>query len=247
LIVDAPAEVLMILDAHTHILPNIDDGAASTDEALTMMQATSNDCDMFFLTPHFYPHERSLEDFLHKRNRSVDVMRPHLLTAGAQYAVGCEVYLSPLLFKNDDLSGICIGSSRYALIEMPFLKTWGMQLFEMLDVLLYEHKYIPIIAHVERYLFFRKNPDVLDMLIRKGCLVQLNAESVIASMWGRDFPMKLLKSEKVHLLGSDCHNMSSRKPNLQEARTVILKKLGACGLQQIDEVSARVAAAASSI
>ena len=72
----------MILDAHTHILPNIDDGAASPDEALLMMHAASKDCDAVFLTPHFYPHERSLEDFLHKRTRAAQVIISHPLQIG---------------------------------------------------------------------------------------------------------------------------------------------------------------------
>jgi protein-tyrosine phosphatase len=195
----------MILDAHTHILPQIDDGAASPEESLLMTQAVSCDCDVVFLTPHFYPHEQSLDDFLLKRAHAEKLFSSLSLPDNLKTVVGCEVYLSPLLLKNDDLAGICIGKSRYALVEMPFIKTWNEKLFEIIDVLLYEQKIVPIFAHVERYPFFRKNPAVLNALVRKGCLAQLNAEALLSSFWEREFPIKLIqKTQAVHLLGSDC-------------------------------------------
>lgn len=201
-------------------------------------------CDAFFMTPHFYPHECSLEDFTARRGRSLEKLRGEIDLSDMTFAVGCEVYLSPMLFISEDLSQICIGESSYALVEMPFSPDWGKKIFELLDSLIYEHKISPILAHVERYSYFKRFPEVLDALTARGCLVQINAESLLGSIFSREHAFKMLKANKVHLLGSDCHNTTSRRPNLEKARNIIKKKLGAGCLSFIDSHSEKIAVSA---
>ena len=45
----------------------------------------------------------------------------------------------------------------------------------------------------------------------------------------------LLKKDKIQLLGSDCHNMTTRVPNLGLAKEAIEKKLGEKILERINE------------
>ncbi len=64
-------------------------------------------------------------------------------------------------------------------------------------------------------------------------LVQANAEFFINPLTSRK-ALKMLKEEKIHLLGSDCHNLNERKPNLKKAVELIEKKLGAKVISRID-------------
>ena len=64
---------MQFYDMHSHILPEFDDGAKSVQEALDLIsvlkkQGVNNIC----LTPHFYTHEMSLEDFVKSRNEAFE-------------------------------------------------------------------------------------------------------------------------------------------------------------------------------
>ena len=74
--------------------------------------------------------------------------------------------------------------------------------------------------------------DLLDEYINAGCLVQVNISSFSdASRGTRKKLIKYLENGKIHLIGSDCHNLSSRSPNYEDCINVIMKK---CGPQAID-------------
>ena len=92
---------------------------------------------------------------------------------------------------------------------------------------------VPVIAHIERYFSFFK-PSMLDDLLDEGIMVQSNAEAFL-QFSSRRRALQMLESGSIHFLGSDCHNMGKRAPNVGEAIEVIEKRLGACAIERLCE------------
>ncbi len=223
----------MILDLHTHILPGIDDGAKSADISARMLAEIAQPV---VLTPHFYPYESPIDDFLKKRAAAYDRLR-EVMQAQTPALVGCEIFLSPLLMKNQDLHRLCISGTDFALIELPFTERLEDKMLRLLEDLRYNHGIKPILAHVERYRYITQSRDMLETLISCGCMVQVNAESFLASPLKRRFVFELLKNNKIDFLGSDCHNLTTRPPNLMQAVEFIVKKRGQQALEKIEKRS----------
>lgn len=227
----------VILDFHTHILPGIDDGAKSTKESKGMLEEIQRQrSDPVVLTPHFYPYECSAEDFLKKRAASYERLKS-VMKEKTPVLVGCEIFLSPLLLKNKNLRSLCINGTDFALIELPFTDRLDDKIFSLLEDLRYDHGIRPIIAHVERYKSINNNHKLIDVLIDCGCMIQVNAQSFMGPFFKKRFVFDLLKSNKIDFLGSDCHNLTTRPPNLAQALNFIVKKKGEQSLLHIREQS----------
>lgn len=83
---------------------------------------------------------------------------------------------------------------------------------------------IPVIAHVERYLFAQKK-GVAERLLQNGILFQVNAD-FLTGWKNRSRAIRMMKQEEIHFIGSDCHNLTSRSPNAEEGYAQVEKKLG---------------------
>ena len=75
----------------------------------------------------------------------------------------------------------------------------------------------PVVAHVDRYMRMLKDKRLIDRVLERNLLVQVNASWFIDPKTVR-FAVRNLKQGKIHLIGSDCHNLLSRRPNLGQAR-----------------------------
>jgi protein-tyrosine phosphatase len=91
---------------------------------------------------------------------------------------------------------------------------------------------IPIIAHVDRYIRPFRTYGIPDRLAELPVLVQANA-GFFQDRFTRPMAMRMLRGGQIHLLGSDCHNLTSRAPNLDQAIRLIRKQLGEEALQWI--------------
>lgn len=227
----------MILDLHTHILPGIDDGAKAVDVSAQMLaEIARQQLGLAVLTPHFYPYECSADDFLEKRAAAYAKLET-AVQEKTPTLVGCEIFLSPLLMKNQNLRRLCISGTDFALIELPFTEHLDDKTIRLLEDLRYNHGIKPILAHVERYRSITQSRDMLDTLISCGCMVQVNAASFLMSPLKRRFVFNLLKNCKIDFLGSDCHNMTTRPPNLRQTVDFITKKAGLQALEKIEKCS----------
>lgn len=207
-----------MVDIHTHLLPAVDDGAETIEEALSMTEAlVLQDIKTVVCTPHFYPDQLGMEDYLKKRSEAIDTIRSEKLTL----IPGSETMLSESLFYYSDLRPLCIGNTNYLLLEIPFHWLRNREVLLLLDKLIRNYQLNPVIAHIERY------PTLSRRRIRKlkriGCLLQINASSVIE---GQRRTIRYLKRGMIDVMASDCHNLSSRKPNLSEGYRIIENILG---------------------
>ncbi len=227
-----------MIDFHTHILPSIDDGSENIEQSVKMLKIIKEqNVDGIVATPHFDLSCESVSSFIKKRNDAL--MKIPLSDTFPQIFMGAEVlYNSDYLYKVDDLDELCIGNSRYMLIECP-AQPWGVSFRDCILKLIYERDIIPIIAHVERYSFLGNNMNVLLSLIKHGVLMQMNSEFIIDKRTRR-IAFKMINNGSVQLLGSDCHNTDTRPPNLNEAVNVIRKHKEFEFLYQIDEISADI-------
>ena len=154
----------MMTDIHTHILPGVDDGAKNGEEALAMLRLQrESGVERMYLTPHFYPRHQEFEEFLEKRAAARETLRA--LTVGKdipEMRLGAEVHYSPDILEMD-LRQLTLGDSDFLLLEMPHMiyPAYGEQVVSRI----LEDGITPILAHVERFPYFRKDPALLKRLI----------------------------------------------------------------------------------
>jgi protein-tyrosine phosphatase len=211
-----------MVDLHTHILPGIDDGACSVEESVQMIEDYYlHHINKVVCTPHFDPSKDTIADFVKKRDTAMSQVKDCNITLIS----GSETQLHDYLFYYSDLSSLSIGDTGYILLELPYTAKWDKKIFDKIENLMRMYSLIPIIAHIERYNAAKKGNRNLKRLIDLGCLLQLNASSVIDAKLRRR-SIKLLKRGYIDVLASDCHNRKSRPPNLWKAYEIILSKLG---------------------
>ena len=199
-----------MIDIHTHILPNFDDGCKSLEESRECLLALKNNgVDKVILTPHFYVDGdknaliKLFEDFK-EAVKDIDVKL--YLGAEIMYTRGFTKHL----FKD---SVVGLNGNDVLLIVFPFVNT-GIDIKEALyDVTCLGYKVV--LAHPERYLYL-KIEDIIKMK-KLGIIMQVNATSLDG---GEGFKIKH-RAKKMARLGlidfvaSDCHSINGkRKPTL---------------------------------
>ncbi len=217
-----------MIDIHCHILPGVDDGAESLDEAKIMLDLQrKSGVKQLYLTPHFYPDEEDLDVFLSDRQKAWDELSAD---SDLQIRLGAEVAYGHELLSLD-LRKLTLGQSEYLLLEFPmYYPAYVMQTVERL----LKQGMIPILAHVERYLYFRRDPDLLKELIDLGALAQVTAQALFDKR-DRNFAMACLRHNLAQIVASDAHNTTERKPCME-----LLHKLPEELMQRHKEYSAAV-------
>lgn len=198
-------------DFHTHILPGIDDGSRSTDMSVQMLKKEEEQgTERVIATPHFYPSEESLEDFLLKRNDALRKVR-ELYDGKVEIVPGAEVYIYDGFSHCNNLEELCIEGTNVILLEMPDVWTSRLldDIFEIRD-----QGFCPVIAHIDRYINHR-NRKLIDVLVEENISMQANADFII-SRRTRKKALKMLRNTEIQFIGSDCHNMTTRVPNMGE-------------------------------
>lgn len=231
------------VDFHSHILPGIDDGSKSVEESVAMLQMEwEQGISQVVATPHFYPQHDQLNRFLDRRERAAQQLKEK--TADTRQLpklhIGAEVHFFQGISDCDELPLLTIDNGKYILIEMPH-SPWTDEMYYQLERICTKQNLHPIIAHMDRYLKGFRTEKTLQRLAELPVLVQANAEFFL-NKWTQKAAINMLREGKIHLLGSDCHNLTSRKPNLEAALKKIEKRLGADGISQIDHYAQTVLA-----
>ena len=214
---------ILITDLHCHILPGIDDGASSVEEAekLLLDQAAQGVRQITF-TPHFYAEKNTVDSFLSQRGAALDKIKEICTQNGISYSIGAEVYMSMRLLDMD-IDLLRLENTDYMLLEWRFdcYPLWGKEIIKKCMSLGIR----PIFAHIERYDYFWNDTARLSEYIDKGALCQINAETLLNKKLKKR-AYHLIKRGYVHIVSSDCHNIDKRPPKLGEAYGDIVKKLG---------------------
>ena len=213
-----------LYDMHSHILPQMDDGAEDVEVSKKILnvlysQGVSHIC----LTPHYYSHKESMEDFLKRREYCFSLLKPHI-PQGIEICLGAEVYVTDIIMNNGSLNPVCYGNSNYILLEFPYQTTFKDSSFELLVRLMNRYGVKPILAHIERYPALLGNPKLMQELSSYGIRFQTNAVSYLDRGTFRKLK-KLIKLGLVDFIGSDAHNLVRNSPQkFGEAVELINKK-----------------------
>lgn len=206
----------MMIDIHTHILPGMDDGPRTVEESLAMLrlelaQGVTGIC----LTPHFYPRDETPEKFLVRRAEAWERLGEKLDDdLRSRIRLGAEVHYDPEI-PNMDVRQLTLGDSDYLLLEMPY--QYYPAYAEQVVIRLLEMGLTPVLAHVERFGYFRKEPALLKRLIDLGALGQVGADALFDRA-DKGFARACLAGNMAQFVASDAHNMTTRKPDLDVIR-----------------------------
>lgn len=194
-------------DIHAHLLPNIDDGPKTMEESIAMIRLLAKiGYKHLIATPHihsdYYPNTRKdiLEKLLVVQAEVKRANIPITIDAAAEYYL--DDYFESLLKEQNLLT---LEQTRLVLVECSILErsTKTMEYLFKLQV----QNYRPILAHPERYLYYKEKD--YQALLEAGCKFQLNLLSLLGH-YGRAVQKRanfLLKKNWVHFVGTDVHHL----------------------------------------
>ena len=216
-----------MIDFHTHILPGIDDGSRDihmTEEMLRLERDMGT--DLIIATPHFYASRNRIDQFLTRREKSLETVSELLASTNGlpDIKVGAEVYYFTGIGRAEQINELAIEGTDNILLELPF-RPWDRSVIDDIRDLKTRQHLKVILAHVERYHDMQKDKKLYEDVLNVADIIQINAGSFMGGLFKRNFALKLLKSGRKAIIGSDCHNTTSRKPNLNEGFEVIRKKI----------------------
>lgn len=209
-----------MIDFHCHILPNMDDGAESIATSLAMLRHSFlQGVDVMVSTSHFYGNEEYPQRFLVRRTEAWRRLQDAMLLQPEVFpyiVLGAEVLYFPGISEAEELELLRIGDSRCILIEPPMAK-WSDAMLDDIVCMGENLGLQPVIAHVDRFMKYLRDESLITRVWERQMLVQVNADYFLDPVAAKS-AMRNLRRGYIHLIGSDCHNLDSRAPNLEEAR-----------------------------
>lgn len=203
-----------MIDIHTHILPNVDDGADSNELALYLLkQEIKEGVTKVILTPHQNKQSLDKEGLTKKFNEFKELVKDLPL----ELYLGSEVYYySGLKEDLDNNKILTLNDSKYVLVEFSTRVEYNIK-----DILydLSIKGYKPIIAHIERYDYLTYD-DYFE--ISKYALIQVNSKSFFQKNYKKICKF-LLKNSLIDFVASDCHD-KFRDVSFASTKKLIKKK-----------------------
>lgn len=222
-----------MIDFHSHILPEIDDGAQSVDESIAMLKMLKEQgVNTVALTSHYIATDESPEEFLNKRQEAFETLKAEIAQRKEQLPdlmLGAEVYYYPGILKMDNLSELTLSDTNVLLLEMPMAPWSEFNIRELIEFANFSDIQI-VMAHIERYINFQKKGTV-ERLLESGILMQSNASFFFSRKTKRK-ALKMFDKGQIHFIGSDCHNLEYRPPRISDAIDVIKDKFSTDAVDQ---------------
>ena len=217
-----------MVDLHSHILMQIDDGAKSIDESVNLIRMEiDSGVDTIALTPHFNFDNDQISEFKKRREKAWNLLTNELekLSIGIKIILAAEVLISPKIIEEKNIRELCYTDTNYMLLEFPF-----SNYPDWIPHVLYQLKLqgiTPVIAHVERYPYIKKHPEILEEIVDNGSVTQANASSLILdTRRTRNDVLKYIKQDLIHTIATDTHSVKHRPPVLDRAMKLIEAKTG---------------------
>lgn len=222
-----------MIDWHSHVLPGIDDGSRSPNESIGLLsELYSQGVNTVIATPHFYADEQSVDEFIERREKAYDLLSEQLTPDMPKILKGAEVRYYSGISRMEKIECLKIENSKLLLLEMPFAK-FGEYALRELEELSARPDIKIILAHFERSASFQE-AKTLERIYQSDLFIQANASYFLGFMTKKRAINNLIDS-RIHFIGSDCHNLTSRPPKIGKAFDLISKKIGSDFLTQINE------------
>lgn len=212
-----------MIDLHCHLLPGIDDGPRSMDDAVAMARAfVASGTDAVVVTPHVnWDHPHVTGDVIRE---AIDALRVELDRAEVPLRVlpGAEIALSRIGdLTDDELAGLTLGDGDWLLVEPPFSPSLaGIE--AVIDSLLLRGRRL-LLAHPERSPALAKHPDRLRPYVDAGMLCQITASSLTGA-FGRDVERagrRMIQDGLAHVISSDAHDATRRAPGVRDGAATL--------------------------
>ena len=231
-----------MIDFHSHILPGIDDGSADLEESLGMLRlSAAHDVRLVIATPHFYADAESPARFLRRRAQAYQTLRQGMAGQEATLPMvltGAEIAFFEGISDCEALAQMKIDGTPLVLVEMPMTQ-WPDRAVEELGSIYDKTGLIPLVAHIDRFIQLQRDRRLPERLRGLPVLIQANASFFFSRRYSR-LAFSMLERGEIHLLGSDCHNLTGRRPNLLPAVQAIRERLGDTPLQRLEANGRRV-------
>lgn len=230
-----------MIDIHTHLLFGVDDGPETIEESIAMLKdAKAQGIDAMILTPHYrhgmfsYPNEVIDKNFAELSEYAEDI--------GIDLYLGTEHHVNSMTVEYIE-KGRCrtMAGTHYVLAEYKPDTEFTYIKNSVQDLMRYG--YIPIVAHVERYMCMHEmSLKNIELLREIGVLIQVNADSVLGLDGGKmkRFVKKLLKKEYVDFIGSDSHGIEDRINNMGQCAEYLYRKYDEAYVDEILEENAEM-------
>ena len=205
-----------MVDLHCHVLPGIDDGPETLEEAIALCRAAHQEGTRTMVaTPHVnwdYPEvtASAIHDKVAELN---DALRAEAVELKVR--TGAEVALSRAGDLSDhDLQLMCLGGGPYILLELPWTSAASGALGALRAVA--RRGVRIVVAHPERSPILQRDGGFARELVKSGVVYCLDAGSLSrrADRNTRSAAWKLLGSGLAHVFASDCHGAIRRPPQL---------------------------------
>lgn len=218
-----------MIDIHTHILPGVDDGVKTEDDAVEFARVALRDgVRTIVATPHckegFFFNDRDAVV------RGLERLRGRLEREGVDVEVvpGAEVHLCPDLVERirDGRAPTLADNGKTLLLELSLI-----QYPVELESVIFQLKLagvIPVLAHPERIRYFQDDLSRYESVLRLGALGQITTGSLQGTFGEetREFSEELVRKDLVHVLASDAHNVRGRPPVLTGALEELVSMIG---------------------
>lgn len=219
-------------DIHCHIIPAVDDGAQDLEETRKLLRMEYEQGVRYIIaTPHF--RNQMFETPIQTIRNQFALVQQCVQELNKEYDTNLRVYLGCEFHVNLQMTGMLeertvstMAESGYVLVEFPH-DAEDSYIQERLHSLT-AAGYKPIIAHIERCEALRSDFTLIRELTDMGAYMQVNADSVIGKcgfLTGR-FCRRLMKSDLLHFIASDCHDSNIRICRLKEAFDMVSRKMG---------------------
>ena len=247
----------MVIDFHAHILPGIDDGAKDLETSIEMLDKMKKQgVDLVVATPHFYADRMTVDGFLKNREKAYEAVESRRRDGWPKVMKGAEVAFFPGISKAGRVRELAIeaesaepsakggsaaagsgdesppGRGAALLLEMPF-RDWDRSV-EQETVSLARGGLLVILAHIERFMSPANEKAIERLLSEPNIKAQANVNSLADRRLGRKL-VPLFADGKARFIGSDCHGVRHRPPNLPDGRKALLSALGVDFMAGFDE------------
>lgn len=215
-----------MIDIHSHILPNIDDGSENMEMSLAMLRmSVASGVTDIIATPHVNRHgvipdwqtiEAKAEEL---RQAAADAKIPIRIHTGAEIELNGDV----LRFLKEGSRDYCLAGSQYVLLE--FTDQTQPNIAEQMLTTLQLRGFWPVLAHIERFPRLLADKERLLSWPEKGILYQCNTGSFTGYFGPKcqERVEALYHNGLIHLLGSDGHRVEFRTTDIREAHAQIDK------------------------
>ena len=203
----------------------MDDGAENVETSLRMLrESVKQGVNVLFATSHFYADQEDPQRFLARRAAAYEELCAEMEKSVQVYPdiyLGAEVLFFPGMSGAEELKKLTLGSTNCLLVEPPMMR-WSDTMLDEIEQTGKNLSCVPVIAHIDRYMRMLDDDTLFERVKGRRVLIQVNASFFIHED-SRPMALKYLSEGRIHFMGSDCHNMTSRAPNLGAAAAAIRK------------------------